>query len=156
LLQKKDELINKRNTQPFYLNADLEKLDLLSLGTSFDVILIDPPLEEYVPPFEPLLNAFSLLRYYLRALENVSTTDHVVRNEGGKRPFWTESDLEKLDIPGIAASPCFLFLWTGDGGEGLEVGRRLFKKWGFRRSEDIVWVKTNKENVCILGIQFVL
>lgn len=48
LLLKKDDLINLRNTQPFYLNTDLEKFDLASLNTTFDVILMDPPLEEYV------------------------------------------------------------------------------------------------------------
>lgn len=36
-------------------------------------------------------------------------------------------ELENLNIPAIAANPCFLFLWTGNGGEGLEIGRRLFK-----------------------------
>lgn len=127
LLQKKDELINLRNTQPFYMNADLKELDLLSFGTPFDVILIDPPLEEY----------------YLRSLERDQTE---AKKEDEKCPFWTIEELEKLNIPAISANPCFLFLWTGNGGEGLEMGRRLLKKWGFRRSEDIVWVKTNKEN----------
>ena len=30
-----------------YLKCDLKTFDLSSLGTKFDVILIDPPLEEY-------------------------------------------------------------------------------------------------------------
>jgi mRNA (2'-O-methyladenosine-N6-)-methyltransferase len=126
-LSKKDDLINLRNTQPFYMNADLEKVDLTSLNTSFDVILMDPPLEEY----------------YLRSLGSATEEK---RKVGEKCPFWTVEQLENLNIPAIAANPCFLFLWTGNGGEGLEIGRRLLKKWGFRRSEDIVWIKTNKDN----------
>ena len=46
----------------------------------------------------------------------------------------------------MSADPSFVFLWVGSGaGEGLERGREVIAKWGFRRSEDIVWVKTNKE-----------
>lgn len=29
--------------------------------------------------------------------------------------------------------------------EGLDAGRHCLNKWGFRRVEDIVWIKTNKE-----------
>lgn len=43
----------------------------------------------------------------------------------------------------IADTPSFIFLWVGDG-IGLEQGRQCLKKWGFRRCEDICWVKTNK------------
>ena len=57
---------------------------------------------------------------------------------------WDE--LEKLPIAQMSADPSFVFLWVGSGaGEGLERGREVIAKWGFRRSEDIVWVKTNKE-----------
>ncbi|KAJ6971309.1 hypothetical protein NC653_035546 [Populus alba x Populus x berolinensis] len=45
----------------------------------------------------------------------------------------------------IADTPSFIFLWVGDG-VGLEQGRQCLKKWGFRRCEDICWVKTNKSN----------
>ncbi|KXZ54992.1 hypothetical protein GPECTOR_3g157 [Gonium pectorale] len=47
---------------------------------------------------------------------------------------------QALEIEAIADTPCFLFLWCG-AEEGLEAGR----KWGFRRCEDICWIKTNKE-----------
>ncbi len=30
--------------------------------------------------------------------------------------------------------------------EGLQIGRALFKKWGFRRCEDISWLKSNKHH----------
>lgn len=29
--------------------------------------------------------------------------------------------------------------------EGLDAGRHCLKKWGFRRCEDICWIKTNKD-----------
>ena len=30
------------------------------------------------------------------------------------------------------------------GSESLELGRELFRKWGYKRCEDIIWIKTNK------------
>ncbi|KAG9014912.1 hypothetical protein FRB90_005123 [Tulasnella sp. 427] len=58
---------------------------------------------------------------------------------------WDE--LENLPIPTLAADPSFVFLWVGSGaGEGLEKGRALLAKWGYRRCEDVVWIKTNNES----------
>ncbi|KAI0632844.1 MT-A70-domain-containing protein [Trametes polyzona] len=56
---------------------------------------------------------------------------------------WDE--LQDLPIPALAADPSFVLMWVGSGsGDGLERGREVMAKWGFRRCEDIVWVKTNK------------
>ena len=53
--------------------------------------------------------------------------------------------VEKLPVPALAADPSFIFIWVGSGaGEGLERGREILGKWGYRRCEDVVWVKTNK------------
>ena len=53
--------------------------------------------------------------------------------------------LELTPAPALAADPSFVLMWVGSGaGEGLERGREVLAKWGFRRCEDIVWVKTNK------------
>ncbi|WVR09721.1 hypothetical protein IAU60_006797 [Kwoniella sp. DSM 27419] len=50
-----------------------------------------------------------------------------------------------LPVRQISADPGFVFLWVGKGDEeGLERGRECLAKWGFRRAEDIVWVKTNR------------
>ncbi|KAL1738601.1 MT-A70-domain-containing protein, partial [Schizophyllum fasciatum] len=58
---------------------------------------------------------------------------------------FTWDDLQELPIPSLAADPSFVFLWVGSGaGEGLERGREILAKWGYRRCEDVVWVKTNK------------
>jgi len=58
---------------------------------------------------------------------------------------FTWKDLADLPIPALAAEPSFVFLWVGSGaGEGLERGRETLAKWGYRRCEDIVWIKTNR------------
>ncbi|KAJ7619531.1 MT-A70-domain-containing protein [Roridomyces roridus] len=58
---------------------------------------------------------------------------------------FTWEHLQNLPIPSLAADPSFVFLWVGSGaGEGLESGREVLAKWGYRRCEDVVWVKTNK------------
>lgn len=60
------------------------------------------------------------------------------------RPLGTWQETADLPIRSISADPGFVFLWVGKGdSEGLERGRECFAKWGFRRAEDIVWVKTN-------------
>ncbi len=47
LIRLKDGMIRDRATQPMYLRCDLKAFDLSSLGTKFDVVQIEPPLEEY-------------------------------------------------------------------------------------------------------------
>ncbi|CAI5536426.1 unnamed protein product, partial [Closterium sp. Naga37s-1] len=86
-------------------------------GTKFDVILIDPPWEEYVRRAPGM---------------------------GDEIEWWTPLEIMALRIEAIADTPSFVFLWVGDA-EGLEYGRMCLKKWGFRRCEDICWVKTNRE-----------
>ncbi|KAJ3289300.1 N6-adenosine-methyltransferase subunit mettl14 [Borealophlyctis nickersoniae] len=46
LVNLKNDLVKHRATPPMYLKADLKTFELQSLGSKFDVILIDPPLEE--------------------------------------------------------------------------------------------------------------
>ncbi|RDB19671.1 N6-adenosine-methyltransferase subunit METTL14 [Hypsizygus marmoreus] len=58
---------------------------------------------------------------------------------------FTWDHLQELQIPSLAGDPSFIFMWVGSGaGEGLERGREVLAKWGYRRCEDVVWVKTNK------------
>ncbi|XP_047970451.1 N6-adenosine-methyltransferase non-catalytic subunit MTB [Salvia hispanica] len=120
LIQKKDEIVSKSASAPMYYKCDLREQVLSSefFGTKFDVILVDPPWEEYVH----------------RAPGVTDHTDH-----------WTFEEIMNLKIEAIADTPSFIFLWVGDG-VGLEQGRQCLKKWGFRRCEDICWVKTNKTN----------
>ncbi|XVF29798.1 hypothetical protein REPUB_Repub16aG0002200 [Reevesia pubescens] len=120
LIQKKDEIVAKSASSPMYMKCDLREFELSPdfFGTKFDVILIDPPWEEYVH----------------RA---PGVADHI--------EYWTFEEIMNLKIEAIADTPSFIFLWVGDG-VGLEQGRQCLKKWGFRRCEDICWVKTNKTN----------
>ena len=59
-------------------------------------------------------------------------------------PGWTAEDVSRLGLGAVAESPSFLFLWSGSSCEEVERGRALLRGWGFRRAEDICWIKTNK------------
>jgi hypothetical protein len=60
---------------------------------------------------------------------------------------FTWDTLQDLPIATLAADPSFVFLWVGSGaGDGLERGREVLAKWGYRRCEDVCWVKTNLES----------
>ncbi|XP_035776345.1 N6-adenosine-methyltransferase non-catalytic subunit-like [Anopheles albimanus] len=120
LIRLKDELIAETATPPMYLRADLKTFDLKTLGTKFDVILIEPPLEEYA-----------------RGGAAVAA--------GAPRNFWSWDEILALDIGEVAAHRSFVFLWCGSS-EGLDMGRNCLRKWGFRRCEDICWIRTNNES----------
>ena len=47
LIGAKDAKVTERATPPTYKKVDLKTFDLTTLGTKFDVVLIDPPWEEY-------------------------------------------------------------------------------------------------------------
>ena len=55
---------------------------------------------------------------------------------------WKWDDIMKLNIEAISAPRGFVFLWCGSTA-GLDYGRQCLQKWGFRRCEDICWIKTN-------------
>ncbi|XP_046859175.1 N6-adenosine-methyltransferase non-catalytic subunit-like isoform X1 [Xenia sp. Carnegie-2017] len=118
LIRLKDEIIAKRATPPMYLQCNLESFDLRDLECKFDVILLDPPLEEYQ--------------------RRGSGISH------NWRP-WDWDEIMKLSIEEVAAQRSFIFLWCGSH-EGLDEGRKCLRKWGYRRCEDICWIKTNKKN----------
>lgn len=117
LIRLKDDLIASTNTPPMYLQADPDSFDLRDLKCQFDVILLEPPLEEYYRE------------------SGTTATERV----------WTWDDIMKLEIEEISDLRSFVFLWCGSG-EGLDLGRMCLRKWGFRRCEDICWIKTNKDN----------
>lgn len=104
-----------------YIQCDLSTYDLRNVGNRFDVILIDAPLEEY----------------QRRAPDVIF--DH--------RP-WTFDQIGALRVDLLADIPSFLFMWVGSS-DGLRHGRAVMQQWGYRRVEDICWVKTNKKStVC--------
>lgn len=116
LIRLKDELIQKTNTPPMYLKCDLQNYYLHDLDSKFDVIMVEPPLEEY------------------------QRTAGVTRDK-----YWNWDELQHLEIEQIAAERSFLWLWCGSS-DGLDGARNCLKKWGFRRCEDICWIKTNIKN----------
>jgi len=143
LLSAKQHIVETRKTPAMYVKADLRTFDLRSLGTKFDIIYIDPPWEEYTRRAAP---------FVLNGKPSVcsETCDASLQLD----EVWGHEDLESLPIDEIGELPSFVFLWCGSGGritEGsaqgalhVEDGRRLLKKWGYRRCEEICWVKTNK------------
>jgi len=119
LITLKDDILAKRATPAMSLKVDLKEHDLTALGTKFDVILVDPPWEEY----KQRVCGIGVL--------------------GEDLEPWTLEELKQLKVGEIADSQSFLFMWVGE--THLENARELFKRWGFRRVEDIVWVKTNRK-----------
>lgn len=118
LIKLKDDILAKRASPGMSLKCDLKTFDLASLGTKFDVVLLDPPWEEYQTRVAGM---------YVPD-EDLST--------------WTLDELKALKVGEVADHQSFVFLWCGE--THLEHARELFKKWGFRRIEDICWVKTNR------------
>ncbi len=121
LARPQEAIIRARATAPAYLRCDLRTfpLSVASLGSKFDVILIDPPWDEYARRAAALGGA------------------------GGDAEPWSWEEIRALRIEDIADTPSFVFLWCGSA-EGLTHGRACLAKWGFRRTEDICWLKTNK------------
>ena len=114
LVELKREHVSKYAASPQYLKCDLKtfKLSPVTLGSRFDVILVDPPWDQY----------------------------------GGAS--WTFEEIRALTLEDIAdPGGSFCFLWCGSGNaDGLERGRECLAKWGYRRCEDVCWLKTNKRN----------
>lgn len=117
-------MVNAVAIPPTYLCVDLRAWlpAPVSLGVlealRYDVILIDPPLAAYAwaAPHEA----------------------HVT---------WTWDEIAALPIPQLASRDNFVFLWVGDGAHnGLERGREVLQRWGYRRCEDIVWVQTTPQD----------
>ncbi|KAI9344929.1 hypothetical protein BDR26DRAFT_856956 [Obelidium mucronatum] len=129
LFTLKRNLVLQHSTPARTLKTDLWKFDLRALGSQFDVILIDPPLLEYA--------SRSKIAY-----ENEFRKIPAGFSEGLKTA-WSWEDVASMNIQDIAAPRSFIFIWIGDG-EGLECGRDLLARWGYRRAEDIIWAKTNK------------
>lgn len=57
---------------------------------------------------------------------------------------WSPQDIMSLRVDAIADTPSFCFLWSGSG-VSLQWGRACLRKWGYRRCEDICWIKSNRE-----------
>ncbi|PKI83328.1 mRNA (2'-O-methyladenosine-N(6)-)-methyltransferase [Malassezia vespertilionis] len=146
LLAAKRELVETHSIPATYCKTDLRTwmptvdrphaLPPELRRMQYDVILLDPPLASYAWD-EP---------------------GHV------RESSWTWDEIEALPIPQLASHDSFIFLWVGSGtSDGLERGREVLARWGYRRCEDIVWVRTrdasnasllnNTVQHCLMGIQ---
>ncbi|TIB63961.1 hypothetical protein E3P77_03352 [Wallemia ichthyophaga] len=127
LLALKGELVEKHSYPPTYLPFNLVEaipssphehsrlFDVINLGSKFDVICIDPPL----------------------------AGSQSAQVQGSQ---WTWDALATLPIRQLSADPSFVFVWVGSGGDdGLEKGRELLARWGYRRAEDVIWVETTAD-----------
>ncbi len=86
------------------------------LGSArFDVIIVEPPLAEYA--------------------QKMPTVE--------QNNIWDWNAIENLDVGAIADTRAFIWLWCGSSPEGTSRGRDCLRRWGFRRCEDICWVKRN-------------
>ena len=57
-------------------------------------------------------------------------------------PRWGLDDLQNhIRVDLLADNPSFVVLGCGSSIKGLQIGRKLLINWGFRRSEDVVWLK---------------
>ena len=70
-----------------------------SLDQKFDVILIEPPLEEYARSY---------------GVTNIK--------------FWDWDKIMALDIAEVSAQRSFVFLWCGSS-DGLDLGRLCLQNW---------------------------
>lgn len=116
LIKLKDDLIAETATPPMFLKCDVKEFDLKELNIKFDVIHIEPPLEEYQRTL---------------GVTNMQS--------------WSWDQIMQLEIGEVSATRSFVFLWCGSS-EGLDQGRNCLRKWGFRRCEDICWIRTNASN----------
>lgn len=111
--------------EPLFIVGDLREMNLASeLGTKFESILIDPPWFEY----------------HARAGGFPPTCKH----RGEDTTPWTFEEIMNLRIGDIAADQSFSFLWCGN--KHVQQGTECLLRWGFKRIEDICWVKTNESN----------
>ncbi|XP_041375648.1 N6-adenosine-methyltransferase subunit METTL3-like [Gigantopelta aegis] len=58
-------------------------------------------------------------------------------------PYGTMSDdeMRRLDVPGLQDDG-FIFLWVT--GRAMELGRECLDLWGYKRCDELIWVKTNQ------------
>ncbi|XP_077982444.1 N(6)-adenosine-methyltransferase catalytic subunit METTL3-like [Glandiceps talaboti] len=58
-------------------------------------------------------------------------------------PYGTMQDdeMRHLDVPSLQDEG-FIFLWVT--GRAMELGRECLKLWGYRRCDELIWVKTNQ------------
>jgi len=54
----------------------------------------------------------------------------------------TDDEMRQMPIPSLQPDWGILCLWVT--GRAMELGRELFQQWGYRRLDELVWVKTSQ------------
>ncbi|VDK39428.1 unnamed protein product [Taenia asiatica] len=112
-----------------------------------------PKLRELIRLKDELIQSRVTPPMYLRVdlrnfnLQELNSVFDVILVEPPLDRSWSWQEIEALEIEKIAAPRSFIWIWCGSG-EGLDGARKCLKKWGFRRCEDICWIKTNKTRPC--------
>lgn len=110
-----------------------------------------PPLPSSKAPHSDVPPSLRPFNAHLLATLGQTRFDSVVITPPASMA-WDE--IAALPIRQLTAEPAFVYLWVGEGGEGgLERGREALARWGFRRCEEIVWVRTNKAAVRGPGVR---
>ncbi|KAG2548743.1 hypothetical protein PVAP13_9KG217800 [Panicum virgatum] len=104
LIQRKDEIVANSASAPMYYKCDLKEHVLSPdfFGTKFDVILVDPPWEEYVHrapgitdhieywTAEEIMNLKIEVVLYPELLHNFLSSEHSLSTSLGAHPFLVE------------------------------------------------------------------
>ena len=111
-----------------YLRCDIlaNNFTLASLDCEFDVILVEPPLEEY-----KRTNGIHFDRYVNWEEVNESSEWRLDQR------FRFFAKVMKLDVESVAAQRSFVFLWCGSS-DGLDQGRAVISiECESRRTEHV-------------------
>ncbi|KAL7411730.1 MT-A70-domain-containing protein [Mrakia frigida] len=143
LLALKSEILLSYAHRPLFLPIPPH---LLSTDTAVSKPSVLPPTSQPTlppPPFSLPPPPSPLATHLLQTIGKDVRFDSIHISPPPEMPW---SEVLALPIRQISTEPGFVFLWVGKGNKegGLEKGREALTKWGFRKCEEIVWVKTNK------------
>lgn len=115
---KKEMLLGKDTTIPSqWINCDLRYFEISIFG-KFDIVIADPPWDIHM-----------------------DVVIHIIFTQ--KLPYGTMKDEEMKSLKvGYLQDQGMIFLWVT--GRAMEVGRECLEMWGYKRAEEIIWVKTNQ------------
>lgn len=119
-----------------WINCDIRSFDYSVLGqyvphttkrdmakSRFQVIVADPPWDIHMsvrPPSIISPDSYDQLPY----------------------GTMTDDEMRQMPIPSLQPDWGILCLWVT--GRAMELGRELFQQWGYRRVDELVWVKTSQ------------
>jgi mRNA (2'-O-methyladenosine-N6-)-methyltransferase len=114
----------------------------------FQVIVADPPWDIHMSVC-PLLSSSPFLPFpllpFFRTPHTSANQAQTTRTDSNKQlPYGTMTDdeMRQMPIPSLQPDWGILCLWVT--GRAMELGRELFQQWGYRRVDELVWVKTSQ------------